>query len=109
MNKYNAKPIVIDGIRFDSTGEGRRYSELKLLLKAGIISKLELQPVYLLQEAFTHKGKKHRVINYKADFRYIENGEIITEDFKGFKTNTYKLKKKLLLCKYPNITLIETG
>ena len=36
------------------------------------------------------------VCTYKADFTYIENGESITEDVKGYKTAIYKLKKKLM-------------
>ena len=29
-HKYGAKPVVVDGERFDSTGEYRRWCELKL-------------------------------------------------------------------------------
>ena len=78
-----------------------------LLLKNGSISKLELQPKYILQEKFVQRGKKHRAITYKADFRYCENGHIIVEDVKGFKTKVYELKKKMLLFNYPHIDFRE--
>ena len=50
MNKYKAKPLTVDGIRFASQREGSRYRELKLLEKAGQITGLELQPVFELAE-----------------------------------------------------------
>ena len=44
MNKYRNKKVIVDDYIFDSIQESRRYKELKLLLKAGEISNLELQP-----------------------------------------------------------------
>ena len=43
MAKYNNIKTVIDGIIFDSKKEAKRYSELKLLEKAGLIGSLQLQ------------------------------------------------------------------
>lgn len=40
-HKYHAKPTTVDGIRFASKAEARRYSELRLLEKAGEIKNLE--------------------------------------------------------------------
>ena len=37
-HKYNARPTVVDGVRYQSTAEARRYGELKLLERAGKIS-----------------------------------------------------------------------
>ena len=108
MSKYNNKKTVIDGIKFDSIGEGARYSELKLLLRAGIISKLELQPVFILQPKFKKNGKTYRAIKYIADFKYIAEGDTIIEDFKGCRTKIFLLKKKMFEYKFPNLTLIET-
>ena len=42
-HKYSARPTEVDGIRFDSKAEARRYTELRTLEKAGEISHLELQ------------------------------------------------------------------
>jgi len=44
QNKYHNQPVTIDGIRFASKREGKRYSELKLLEQAGSITDLKLQP-----------------------------------------------------------------
>jgi len=85
----------------DSIGELRRYEELKLLEKAGEIKDLEFQKSFLLQEPFVdNQGKKHRAITYIADFAYKENCITIIEDFKGFETKDFKIKKKLLLYKF---------
>lgn len=99
-NKYGNKKVVIDGYKFDSKKEGNRYLELKQLLIASKISKLTLQPEYVLQESFKLNGKTHRAIKYVSDFRYVKDGVVIVEDVKGFLTDVYKLKKKLFLFKY---------
>lgn len=107
-NKYGNKKTVIDGIKFDSKLEAKRYSELKLMQKAGVIKDLELQPKFLLQEGFRDAdGKKHQAINYIADFKYIQDGETIIEDTKGRETDVYRIKKKMLLYKYPDINFFE--
>lgn len=100
-NKYKAIKTVVDGITFDSKKEAKRYVELKLLVKSGVISELKLQPRFDL------------IINdckcgfYKADFEYIENGKTVIEDVKGMKTPVYNLKKKLIKAIY-NIDIFET-
>lgn len=95
-NKYRNNPIIIDGIRFDSTKEGHRWCELQTLQKAGVISDLQRQVKFELQPAFYFKGSKIRPIQYVADFVYTESGEQIVEDVKGVKTQEYKLKKKMM-------------
>ncbi len=107
-NKYNAKKVVIDGITFASTKEGKRYQELKFQEHCGVISDLELQPKYILQDKFIHKSKSYRQIVYIGDFRYKRDSETWVEDTKGFKNQIYRIKKKMLLKKYNNINFIET-
>ena len=82
MNKYRNKKIIVDDYIFDSIQESKRYKELKLLLKAGKIQDLELQPHFLLQESFRKNNKTYRKIEYIADFKYIENEKTIVEDVK---------------------------
>lgn len=105
MNKYRNTKVVIDGIRFDSKAEGRRYQELKLLLRAGKIFDLKLQPRFLLIEGFKKNGKTWRKTEYVADFSYIENGRRIVEDVKGKETDVFKIKHKLFEYKYPEFEL----
>lgn len=110
MNKYFNKKVIVDGIKFDSKKEANRYNELKLLKRAGSIRDLELQPVFVLQPAYTNnKNEKVRAITYKADFIYFDThlDRYIVEDVKGYKTDVYKLKKKLFEYVYPNLTIEE--
>lgn len=72
QSKYKNKEIIIDDKKFQSTAEGQRYKELKLLLRAGEISDLKLQPHFLLQESFKKNGKTYRKIEYIADFMYCQ-------------------------------------
>lgn len=109
-NKYKNKPVVIDGIRFDSQKEGIRYKELKLLERAGLIKDIKLQTTFELQPSFDKNGNKFRAITYRADFDYItKDGKHIIEDVKSHitKTEVYKIKKKMFEYKYPELTIKE--
>ena len=109
VNKYKSKITEIDGIKFHSKKEALRYRELTKLKKAGMIKNLILQPVFILQEKFKYENKTVRAIKYIADFQWTNRytGATIVEDVKGYKTEIYKLKKKLFLHKYPNINFVE--
>ena len=89
-HKYGAKPQTVDGIRFASTKEAKRYGELRLLEKAGEIQELKLQPEFPLCVDGTRIGV------YRADFEYVETRtwDLAIEDVKGVKTPLYKWKKK---------------
>lgn len=104
MNKYRNRKTIVDGIKFDSKAEARRYVELKLMEDTGHIKNLKLQPKFELQPKYkNNKGKTVRAITYIADFSYIENGKSIVEDVKGVETKEFKLKKKLFENKYRDI------
>lgn len=104
MNKYRNRKTIIDGIKFDSKAEARRYVELKLMQDAGHIKDLRLQPKFTLQESYkNNKGKTVRAITYIADFTYFQDGKNVVEDVKGVETKEFKLKKKLFENKYKEI------
>lgn len=107
MSKYRAKKTEIDGIKFDSKKEAKRYIALRELEKQGNIEKLMLQPRFLLQEGFRKNGKTYRKIEYVADFMYQQGGKVIVEDVKGMKTDVYKLKQKLFEKRYQDLTIKE--
>lgn len=110
-NKYGSKKIEVDGITFDSKKEAKRYQELILLEKAGVISGLQRQVKYILipaqREPDTigarggiHKGKTiEKECAYYADFVYFdrEKQEMVVEDTKGMRTTDYIIKRKLML------------
>jgi hypothetical protein len=109
-HKYGAVPTVVDGIRFASKAEARRFGELKLLEKAGEVSDIEVQPVFPIEVICPWNGEVIQVGVYRADFRYWSlpaNGRAmyptarqIVEDVKGMKTPVYRLKKKLVEALY---------
>lgn len=92
--KYRNKKTVVDGIKFDSQREATRYSVLKIMQSAGVISGLRLQVPFVIMV----NGVK--VCKYVADFVYIEKANQVVEDVKGMKTPTYNLKKKLMKAVY---------
>lgn len=115
--KYNNVPDnrTVNGrvIRFDSKREASRYDELRLLLAAGKIRNLQLQPEYTLQEAFTTpEGERVKALRYRADFSYekwgtepvpeISQGTFrevwlpVIEDVKGVRTKVSLMKRKLM-------------
>lgn len=108
-SKYHSKKVECDGIKFDSKKEATRYIQLKILEKAGLIKNIELQKEFLLQPSFKKNGKTYRKITYKADFYYYDNhlNKYIVEDVKGFKTEVYKLKKKMFEYVYKDYDLKE--
>ena len=84
--------MVIDGHNFPSQKEAKRYEELKLMEKAGAIKGLQLQVPFPLVK----KSEYGREIRYYADFVYYEDDRMVVEDTKGFRTDVYKLKKRLM-------------
>lgn len=86
-NKYGARRTEIDGIQFDSAAEAARYAALVILERVGEIEELNRQVVVQLSGGIT----------WRMDFTYREHGTLILEDVKGCQTQTYKVKKKILL------------
>ena len=113
--KYHSKSVIIDGIKFQSKKEGRRYQELSLLESQGIIKDLRRQVKYTLIPAQREpdsigarggiiKGKLiEREVAYIADFVYFdtETGKEVVEDVKGCKDGgayqVFTIKRKLML------------
>ena len=90
VRKYRNEPTVVDGIRFASKAEARRYSDLVLLQRGREIANLTTQPKYPLVV------NGHKVCTYIADFAYLtKQGMPVTEDVKGVETRDFKIKAKL--------------
>lgn len=107
-HKYNATRKTVNGITFDSAGEARAFSLLKLWEKAGAIQNLERQPRYVLMDGYTDPvGRKVRRMQYVPDFRFTRADQTVVVDFKGVKTEAYKLKAKLFRQRYPDIVFEE--
>lgn len=102
-SKYRAIKTEIDGNMFDSKKEARRYGQLKLMEKGGLITDLKYEkkdctfPIEIM-------GKI--ICKYISDFCYLQDGKQVVEDVKGIKTPVYNLKKKLVKALY-NIDIKE--
>lgn len=111
MNKYRNKKVVRNGITYDSQKEANRHAVLKLLERSGKIRDLQRQVKFELLPAQREKMGTGKVIeracSYIADFTYYENGVLVVEDTKGYKTPEYKLKKKMMLY-FHDIRIKET-
>lgn len=98
-SKYGSQKVTVGGVTFDSQREYRRFCELSLLERAGKITNLQRQVKYVLIPS--QKDEKGKVIerecSYIADFVYVENGRLVVEDAKGYKTPEYRIKKKMAL------------
>ena len=108
-NKYHAKSVVIDGIKFPSGKEGERFIYLRELEKRGEISNLRRQVRFELlpaayKDVVKHLKTKDKVVrrlflnpvSYVADFVYEKDGQTVVEDTKGYKTPEYIIKKKMM-------------
>lgn len=95
-NKYHAKKTTVDCIEFDSAKEAKRYAKLRDMEEAGEIEGLRLQVPFEILPSFECDGVKYRGMKYIADFVYYRDGKQVVEDTKGYKTQDYLLKKKLM-------------
>lgn len=94
QHKFRAKPTTVDNIRFDSKKEAKYYEELKMLQKAGDII------FFLRQVPFHLPGNTI----YRVDFQeFRKDGTVHFVDVKGFKTQEYKTKKRMVEDIYPII------
>lgn len=102
MSKYKNTKIISEGEKFDSRKEFNRYLELLIYQESGVIQDLKRQvPFVICDKVINEEGKVlQRESKYIADFTYIKDGELVVEDAKGFRTDLYKLKKKLMFQRY---------
>lgn len=121
--KYgNIKRRTADGILHDSIKEAMRWSQLKLLERAGAITGLQRQVKYILipklEESYERISPKtgrrlkdgvrtlEQECAYVADFVYqdAKTGELFVEDVKGYKKGAaygmFVVKRKLMLWIY---------
>ena len=108
QNKYKNQKIKREGMTFDSQREGDYYCELKMLRMAGEVIDFERQVTFELQPKFKHSGKTERAIKYIADFVvHYKDGRTVVVDVKGDKTDVYRIKRKMLLYKHPDMIFEE--
>ena len=100
-NKYNNRKVELNGFTFDSQKEARRYRDLQLLERTGVIQELKTQVAFVLADSvkFENEARRKPAVKYIADFTYIENDKLIIEDVKSAitrKDKVYRLKKHFM-------------
>lgn len=100
VGKYHNKKIKTEDGTFDSKYEYEEWCRLKLLERGGVIRNLMRQVPYILIPTIRTTSGTLKQIVYYADFVYEENGIVCMVDTKGFETDTYKIKKRLLINQY---------
>lgn len=104
-SKYRNIKTESDGIMFDSRAEARRWHDLRMMERAGLISNIRRQVRFPL----VWNGML--ICNYIADFVYREAdkaGDTI-EDVKsaGTRTPVYRIKAKLMAAQGTPITEVK--
>ena len=99
-SKFNAIATTVDGIRFPSIKEARRWSELRLLERAGEIRNLRRQvKIPLMGEKQPLKTRTGRQMKMTVDFAYEDRrlgwAEVF-EDSKGMPTRDYEVRKAVV-------------
>jgi len=89
-NKFNAKKVIVHGIKFDSKHEACQYLILVDMMKQHEILWFARQPRFLLPGG----------IEYVADFIVVYSDRTEVWDAKGVKTDVYINKKKQMLSEY---------
>lgn len=104
-NKYGAKRTGGHA----SQKELKRAYQLKLMQRAGHISNLREQVKYVIIPTQRDQNGKllEKECSYYADFVYDRDGVTVVEDAKGYRTEEYKIKRKLMLYVH-GISIFET-
>lgn len=114
-----------DGFIFASNPELYRYRDLKILIRAGEIRDLKVQPPFILKEkSVNNQGQNIPKWTYTADFAYYDiNGIYHVEDVKSLRIDKkngktkrygtatergYILSKNEFMRLHPNTNFVET-
>lgn len=103
-NKFGAVAVVVDGVRFDSKAEARRWEDLRIMERTGEVVGISRQVRFPLDVDGTTIG------HYVADFVYMrvhpdKSVERIIEDVKGHQTELFKRSAKHMAAQGNPITI----
>lgn len=105
-SKYHNKKTIYNGVSFMSKKEAGYARTLDALKHAK--DPKERVVVYVTQKPFQIELNGIKICKYICDFEVLyKDGHIEIVDCKGYKTDIYRLKKKLVEAQY-GITIKET-
>ena len=101
-NKFNAKKTIFNGRKYDSKGEAGLAQDIDLLRRSGEVIKVEPQQTFNL---YGQNGS--RVCTHRPDFLLtFKDGHREVWEYKGFHTDTFRIKLKLFVDNYPEIKYV---
>ena len=101
-NKYGASKTVFQGRLYDSKGEAGLATEIDILLKSGLVVKVEPQITFKL---YGKNGGK--ICTHRPDFLLtFKDGHQEAWEYKGFATAIWKIKRDLFVDNYPDIQYV---
>lgn len=95
--KFNTRPVTVDGVKFGSLDELKRFTQLLQMQKAGVITDLKPHP---RKYEFIVNGVHIGSYTPDSEYRIVDGGEMVTEDVKSDATRLardFPLRKKLML------------
>ena len=96
-NKYHVSKVRANNITYDSKAECDRHWMLIQKEK-----NLEILALHYHQIRFTLGiSDKNRAISYTPDFTYIEDGELVAEEVKGFRVRDWPVRAALFKEQFP--------
>lgn len=97
-NKFGAVKTTVGAQNFDSKREAIRWLVLQDRERRGEITGLERQVTFVLAPSVKIEGEKRRrpALRFKADFRYIENGQTVVDDAKGYSDTAFRIRQHLM-------------
>lgn len=108
MKQFFAKKTVCThGHTHASKAEAKRCDELHLLLRAGQIVGLRVEPRFtFLVNGHEVKMRNGHAMRYTGDFTYVENNRQVVEEVKaknGFMSRDVPVKLALMAAHYPDV------
>lgn len=106
--KLHSAGMRVAGVWYASKGEYLRWGELRMLQRAGVITQLSRQVKFPLT-TIGPDSRQHVIGFMVVDFVYREavgppelgHTQVVAEDFKGFRTELYRWKRKHLEAEHP--------
>ncbi|MDH5797080.1 MAG: DUF1064 domain-containing protein [Paracoccaceae bacterium] len=100
-NKYGAKATVVDGVRFASMKEAKRWVQLSLMEKAGEIRNLRRQvAIPMIGQIAPMKTRSGKQMRMTVDFAYEDRRRgwtTVYEDSKGKPTRDYEVRRAAVM------------
>ncbi len=102
MNKYHVNSTVIGNVKYDSKAERNQHLILQQREREGKIQALHFHGIAFALGV----SDKGRAIRYTPDFTYIEDGQLVACEVKGYRVRDWPVRAAFFAREYPEWKLI---